>query len=159
MIIHKKVILLVGCSGSGKSTLADIICRGYGQYDRDPMQCICSADDFPGYYNAVGEYVWTPEACNAAHAYCQDKFKFLIEYGSELIIVDNTNLTAKARRFYADAAKQAGYEVQIIAIEPQRDMLGEYAKRNKHGLTLSKIKQQYDAYVSHKHELYEAVPQ
>lgn len=133
----KTVYLLIGLPGSGKSSQAQII-RAFGDY-KEKKSIVVSADHF--FVNKLtGVYTFDVAHLGAAHNNCQIEFtrSTVMEY--DHIVVDNTNLTRKDRKFYIEQAKEFGYSVQLITIGEFTDEACElYASRNVHGVPLDKI--------------------
>lgn len=108
----KRVVILSGLPGSGKSTLAQRLYR-----EADPMLNrvkIVSADDF---FMRGGVYRFDPAQAGLAHQSCWRNFYASMTCGADLLIVDNTNLTAAEIAPYVLPAEAEGYEVTILRVE------------------------------------------
>ena len=103
----KKVIIMRGVSGSGKSTY---IRKHY------PDAKIASADEF---FMRGGEYRFNPQELGEAHQYCWRIFWHHVSSGAELIVIDNTNMTAIEISAYVLPAEARGYEVEILTVTTQ----------------------------------------
>jgi predicted kinase len=126
----KKVVLMVGAPGSGKSTRvkAQISSIGDGDYS------VVSADHY--FEDSDGVYTFDRSKLHHAHQTCQSRFVAGLVAGKELVIVDNTNTTAKERKFYIEMARQHGYKIEIDAVECDAETC---YKRNVHGVPLEAI--------------------
>jgi predicted kinase len=134
----KKVICLCGAPGSGKSFLGKELAQKHREQVSDYIG-ICSADYY--WERPDGIYDWNFKYIANAHAWCQTKFKWYLAEQYDLIIVDNTNLSAKERKPYIDMAKAAGYEVSLRESETAwRYNADECFKRNTHSVPLETIK-------------------
>tara|TARA_Y100000034_G_scaffold129050_1_gene184760 strand:+ start:4091 stop:4525 length:435 start_codon:yes stop_codon:yes gene_type:complete len=116
-----KVYIMIGPSGSGKSTWIK---------NNLPLNAVvCSADTF--FTNERGEYHFKGNSLSAAHAACQKGYSNHIHQGWPIVVVDNTNLTNKDRKFYVRLAKQKNYEIHYIAFKC--DNVGLLMDRNTKG--------------------------
>jgi len=113
----KTVKILRGIPGSGKSTLA-----------REMGEVTVSADD---YFTVDGVYSFNPRELPNAHQACWRRFYREAEAGTEVIVVDNTNITAAEIAPYVLPAEANGYKIQIITI--QADPVQAF-NRNVHGV-------------------------
>jgi predicted kinase len=125
-----KVILMVGAPGSGKSTRlkSHISSIGEGDYS------VVSADHY--FEDSDGVYHFDRSKLHLAHQTCQSRFVSGLIAGKKLVIVDNTNTTAKERKFYIDMAFQHNYTVSIDAVEADAETCYQ---RNVHGVPLEAI--------------------
>ena len=123
--MSKRVIIMVGAPGSGKSTRIS-------HYVKDDA-VVVSADH---YFEQSGTYIFDRSKLGQAHKFSQDRFTDALLNKMEPVIVDNTNTTAKERKFYIDLAKVHGYEVWIDAIECDAQTCFQ---RNVHGVPLEAI--------------------
>ncbi len=100
-----KLIVVSGAPGFGKSF-----------YTRSlpSTAIICSAD----HYMMVGDkYEFHKRKLGFAHKSCKDKAFAAIKAGSPLVVIDNTNITYRDFKDYVDAAKAAGYEIEIVRLD------------------------------------------
>lgn len=131
----KLVIIPIGLPGSGKSTFTKMVKDSSG-YRVD----VHSTDEF--FVDKNGKYNFDPSKLGRYHKQNLENFKKSLLKRTPVIIVDNTNLRARDRNKYANEAKKAGYEVQMVVIGEFTDEAAKiYAKRNKHGVSLEKIKE------------------
>lgn len=124
---------MIGVPGSGKSTISKLITLGKENW------VTVSADNYPGYY-IDGEYTWSPTSCNLAHKYCREIFKDAVSKQIN-IVLDNTNITIKSRRFYIEFATTNGYDYTLLTILPEKEKIKTYAERGLHRVGLNKIHQ------------------
>lgn len=95
-----------GAPGYGKSTY---------RKTHYPDAVIASADLY--FTDDDGNYNFVMAEIARAHSYCWDVFEDAIHRGEVLIVVDNTNVKVKDFKRYVEAAKAAGYEVEIVRLE------------------------------------------
>jgi len=138
---HKlKCIIMRGLPGSGKSTLADeIAVKFIAKYtgDHHRIAAVLSTD---GYFtDDDGNYNFDLKKIGAAHQWNQENaYAEMHEYKTPLVIIDNTNTTAKEMRPYVMIARAAGYEVEICEVGSgltARDLM----RRNVHGVPIFTI--------------------
>lgn len=127
--MSKKVIILSGLPGSGKTYYADTLLRQWGT-----SRCrVVSADSF--FVNKHGDYNFDPMKIGEAHEWCFYRFLCAIGWGpdprSDLVIVDNTNLSAIEIAPYYLAGRSQGYEVVIqrVTCDPEVAFV-----RQRHGV-------------------------
>lgn len=105
--MEKTLIILRGVSGAGKSTVADMLAEG--------LWPICEADKF--HYTEDGVYDWKPENIQAAHKWCQDQVKEMMEWKFRKIILSNTSTSEKELKPYLYLAAENGYRVISLVVE------------------------------------------
>ncbi|WPK37562.1 hypothetical protein [Escherichia phage AV124] len=105
--MEKTLIILRGVSGAGKSTVADMLA--------ECLWPICEADKF--HYTEDGVYDWKPENIQAAHKWCQDQVKEMMEWKFRKIILSNTSTSEKELKPYLDLAAENGYRVISLVVE------------------------------------------
>lgn len=137
-----KIYFLRGVSGSGKSTEAMRLAN-------NNKDVICSADD---YFMRDGEYKFNSADLPVAHGRCLRKFISLVSNGSDIAIVDNTNLQWWELKAYWEVAMIAflgvRVEIEIVEFRTPSDVekVTEYAQtcasRNAHGVPLDAIRRQ-----------------
>lgn len=106
---QRTVLIIRGCSGAGKSTLAKTLAN------LNPDSCICEADTY--FLDKDGNYKFDATQLRNAHNYCQVRFQAALDAGVSLIIISNTNTTAKEYKFYLDKAHEHGYITHVLLVE------------------------------------------
>jgi predicted kinase len=122
-----------GLPGSGKSTrakalLADLLRQGH-------TAVICSSDEY-FVCPCCKAYSWAADRLSHAHAWCRARCMAAMEAGVEVVIIDNTNCTARECRDYVMFADQHDYAV--VFLEPTTPWafdIDELARRNIHGVS------------------------
>lgn len=104
--MSNKVVILSGIPGSGKSTLAQSL-------RVTPDVVVCSADDL---FVENGVYRFDLAKLGHAHRACWRKFQRALQDGLELVVVDNTNLSAAEIAPYVLPAEAWGYQVEIVRV-------------------------------------------
>jgi predicted kinase len=99
-----------GMSGSGKSTLSEAI-KSLSPADT----VICSADSFM--VDDKGRYEFVPDKLKYCHEQCLAKANRYMQYGTKIVIIDNTNTTEWEYEPYIKAGKEYGYMVQRIIVD------------------------------------------
>lgn len=112
----KYMFLITGAPGSGKSTLAQKLQHKAPKFI-NPIDSICEADQY-FYVIGHGKYAFNPKLLWKAHNWCQNKAKNAMISGLNLI-VSNTNIKPRDRKFYFDLAKDYGYKVVYIHLTTQ----------------------------------------
>jgi tRNA uridine 5-carbamoylmethylation protein Kti12 len=124
----KQAITMRAVPGSGKSTFAKQLmekAKSAGQSAE-----LCSADEY-FYKLGNGSYAFDPSKISEAHKYCFKKFIQAVNNGVNLIIVDNTNLSAWEISPYKAYAEAHDYDFSIneVASDPLESL-----KRQQHGV-------------------------
>ena len=131
----KKLILIRGVPGSGKSTLAKSI------WDESDTGIHLETDQY--FIRPDGSYAWYAAELSKAHAWCFDlAAKFMKFDAASPIVVSNTFTRLREMQPYVDAAKAAGYTVEIITCT------GEY--ENVHGAPEEVVQRMRDRF-EHDH--------
>ena len=127
------VFVLRGIPGSGKSTFIEALLKELG-IPRQSM-LVCSADHF---FMVDGEYRFDPAKLPAAHGACKRAFVEALQAAvrcqpgaPEVIVVDNTNLSAVEMAPYVEFGQAYGATVQVVTIECDPEVA---QARNVHGV-------------------------
>ena len=102
----KFCFIMRGIPGSGKSTVAKKLKGEDG--------VIHSADAL--FLNENGDYVFNRNKLKFNHEQNFDDFKSSIKNGQEKVIVDNTNITEREYKRYAEYAQEHGYIVSYVVM-------------------------------------------
>ncbi|XP_033743173.1 LOW QUALITY PROTEIN: NEDD4-binding protein 2-like [Pecten maximus] len=136
---HKCFVMLRGLPGSGKSTLARKL-----QHTGVKPGVILSSDD---YFVQNGVYRFEPHLLSEAHEWNRLRTIQNLHNGSSPIVVDNTNTQAWEMKPYVKQAQKFGYEIYFLEPDTQwKFQPKELARRNTHGVPLSKIRQMLERY-------------
>jgi NEDD4-binding protein 2 len=125
------LIILRGLPGSGKSTVA----RGLKSEQLDAT--ICSADNYM--VDETGMYQFDPSRLSFCHQACLAAAKEAMSANQSLVVIDNTNTQKWEMRPYINAAKSAGYAVEIWEVGNRVDC-DVYAQRNTHQVPVETIR-------------------
>ena len=117
--------------GSGKSIFAKRLMSKAQAENKTAI--ICSADDF-FIELGKGQYKFDPSKIADAHKHCFRKFIQAIQNKIDLIIVDNTNLSAWELSPYKAYAEDQDYDFAINEIKADPDLA---FKRQEHGVPLA----------------------
>lgn len=136
----KKVIFLSGVSGSGKTTLANKLAK------KEKENClsvtVLSTDNF---FIVNEKYNWTGEYISEAHKWCQGLFYRELYLGTNIIIIDNTNLEEWQFYPYVESLIKHGYEFEIQTPKTAwRNDPEKLVEKNTHGVGISTIKSMLD---------------
>jgi tRNA uridine 5-carbamoylmethylation protein Kti12 len=131
------VFIMSGIPGSGKSYIARQMCESFSRFGNH-YPSICSADDF---FMVDGKYQFNPARISLAHQACFRKFIGIVSrpaFGKRrnIIMVDNTNLTAAEISPYYLAAETFNYQVEVLRIDAPMELAGI---RQTHGVPLTSI--------------------
>ena len=127
MVKVRKVYIMRGVSGSGKSTKARELAGETGK--------IHSTDD---YFMKDGVYNFDPRLLGRNHMRNFSAFQNSLNQGIPIVICDNTNSRHWEYEKYVEAARNHGYEVEIVQM-PHPDPVVA-AKRNAHGVPETTIR-------------------
>ena len=141
--------ILRGLPGTGKSRLAKLI-KEANACD-DYYVEIFSTDDL--FINEEGVYEFDPSLLKQHH---EENLRRAIEFfnlhpetanapnWAQIAIIDNTNVRHWEYEPYVAAAKEAGWDVQIITLDWDVRDIPLYAKRNKHNVPDGAIQRMAD---------------
>jgi predicted kinase len=103
----KRLFIMSGIPGSGKSSIAKAIASFY-------QTVVCSADD--GMVDDEGKYAFDPMKLPRAHRMCFKKAFDAMNDGAEVVIIDNTNLSAWEMSPYIRVGEMFDYDINIIRV-------------------------------------------
>jgi predicted kinase len=115
----KTLWVLIGPSGSGKSTVSNKIINQY------PGTVVYSLDELRHrWYDAVNyRAAWEASMADTKFfSKAQGEYYKLLEMGSS-IVLDNTNLNPKGRKFFISAARKHGYHIIGVVFNVPLDTL------------------------------------
>jgi hypothetical protein len=134
-----------GLPGSGKSTRT----RQLAEYETNKGKwvVICSTDDY-FVCPSCKAYHFDRDRLGAAHRWCQNKAHKAMHDGVDVVIIDNTNVTARECRVYVDFAMVFGYEVRFLEpTTPWAFDVDELVKKNVHGVSREALERMLVRYV------------
>ncbi|CAL8331589.1 unnamed protein product [Merluccius merluccius] len=134
----KVLVLLRGAPGSGKSTLA------WAMLEQNPGGVVLSTDD---YFSRHGDYRFDPSALGEAHEWNHKRSQEAFARGASPIIIDNTNMQGWEMKPYV--AQALRYNFKVLFREPDtwwKNKPRELARRNKHHVSVEKIRRILDGY-------------
>lgn len=127
----RQVVVLRGISGAGKTTYGRHLALEANLSGRTAE--IVSADH---HFERSGFYVFDPTDLEEAHASCFRRFLEATARGTNLVIVDNTNIRLLEASPYMLGARAAGYEAKIVEIQCPTETA---ARRNVHKVPSYKV--------------------
>lgn len=154
----KKLIILRGLPGSGKSTKTKELIEEYKKDRREaydayyalsvlstpfplPREMTTSIRSTDALFVVDGTYRFDPTKLGMNHHRNQRLVEQDMLNGTELIIVDNTNIKRRDFQNYVNLAQLHGYKVEEITIGGFDDEFVNICfKRNQHGVPLEAIK-------------------
>lgn len=128
----KRMTVFRGCPGSGKSTLvalfeAECVASGLSVE-------VCSSDHF-FICKCCSTYSFDASKLPYAHAWCQEKARLAARLGVDVILVDNTNVTAEECLPYVLVGRRHLYEIEFIEPNtPWKFDVDELVRRNTRGV-------------------------
>lgn len=133
----REVRIMRGLPGSGKSTRAKA--HAAVTASTGHTWAIVSMDQ---YFTADdGSYEFKPNRLTEAHRDCYQRFIYWLELGTNVVIVDNTNVRYEEFELYVRVAKLAGYSVVYDQVKPKDAAEIEmWHARCVHGIPLEKMR-------------------
>lgn len=104
------LVLIRGNSGAGKSTLAKKLCNVYSTTEIFHLE----ADRY--FMDTDDNYHYNPKFIGAAHEWCQNSTKRLLEQGNS-VVVSNTFTTIRELRPYFEIALEFGILPSVILMQ------------------------------------------
>lgn len=158
----RRVIVLRGIPGSGKSTMADWLAstylaakcpafgsswmeecvKYYGKNKAEPVVAIHSTDQY--FMDENGNYNWTQSKVVTNHSKNYEAFRNSIDAGIPLVMVDNTNTTAKEFTKYQNYAEKNGYWVSFMVMP--HPPIDDAVQRNQHNVPGDVIRKMRDRF-------------
>jgi hypothetical protein len=138
----KKVIILSGIPGAGKTFLAQAWQEQWRKTGRDHSMEIVSAD----LYWIERSISFEPAKLSLAHHWCFRKFLMAVDGRNgdvDLVVVDNTNLTAVEIAPYHLAGSAFGYHVEITRLLIPHEIAWS---RQVHGVPLGSFLSMVDGF-------------
>ncbi|XP_021340102.1 uncharacterized protein LOC110441305 isoform X2 [Mizuhopecten yessoensis] len=136
---HKCFVMLRGLPGSGKSTLARKL-----QHTTSKPGVVLSSDD---YFIQNGIYRFEPHLLSEAHEWNRLRTIQNLHNGCTPVVVDNTNTQVWEMKPYIKQAQKFGYDISFLEPDTQwKFQPKELARRNTHGVPLSKIRMMLERY-------------
>lgn len=137
------VVILRGMYGSGKSTFANELV--FQAISNSLTACVCSADHY--FTDVFGQYNYSGNEIEDAHAYCLHRFHMAFEEPYSLIVVDNTNLAMDDFRAYYDFAVNRPAELKVVEFEcPNVATAHNFRNRSAHDIPASIIESRWTLY-------------
>ena len=128
--MSRKVYIVRGLPGSGKSTMVKKIV----DESQNKNVVVASADDF-FLSPCCGKYCFQVDKLPQAHSWCKNKFLTAVAKGTDVVIVDNTNVTASECRYYVTMGVEYGYDIEFV--EPSTPWafdVDQLVQKNVHGV-------------------------
>lgn len=129
----KKIALISrGIPGSGKSTFNRILTSVCEEYNINIA--IHSTDDR---FMVDGKYVFDFTKLHAYHMDNLRDFTSSVMSNISVVVVDNTNIKARDYKPYIEVAKNNGYHVVSVILQP--DDITKHFSRQSHGVPFDKL--------------------
>lgn len=129
-ISRLSLLIARGIPGSGKSYKVNEICNSLTAAHRHFI--VCSSDH---YFIENEVYKFNINKLGQAHKYCQELCELYLDRGCDVVIIDNTNVSAKECRIYVEMGLRYDYRIEFL--EPSTPWafdLDELEKRNQHNV-------------------------
>lgn len=139
--MRKVALISRGIPGSGKSTFNRIlksVASGVGV-----SMSIHSTDDR---FMVDGKYMFDFNKLHQYHIGNLRDFTTSVMSNIDIVVVDNTNIKARDYKPYIEAAKDRGYYVMSLILQP--DDLAKHFARQSHGVPLDKLEIMRDSLIA-----------
>ena len=149
-MIKKTVIVNRAVPGSGKTTITNCI---VDELKKNNINVTVHSTD--EYFMVEGKYIFNIDDLGKHHESNMEEFERSIDMNTEVVICDNTNIAPWQTEPYTELARENGYKVLMITLNPRE--LSKHIESQKvteekpdaHGVTeniLKKMIVEYDLY-------------
>lgn len=118
--------------GGGKSTLSNLLKK---LCEENGLTCSIHSTDSKFYTDGV--YHFDPSKINYFHRLNFDEFCESLAKGTNLVILDNTNIVLSYFKYYVHKCKDLGYNMVDVVFHP--DSIQKHFERNVHQVPFANI--------------------
>jgi tRNA uridine 5-carbamoylmethylation protein Kti12 len=119
--------------GGGKSSLSTLLKK---LCEENGLTCSIHSTDSK-FYNDKGEYFFEPNKVNYFHRLNYDEFVASTAKGTNLVILDNTNIVLSYFNYYVKNCQDTGYNMVDVVFHP--DSIQKHFERNVHAVPFANI--------------------
>lgn len=119
--------------GGGKSTLSSLLKK---LCEENGLTCSIHSTDAK-FYNDKGVYIFDPSKINYFHRLNYDEFVASTAKGTNLVILDNTNIVLSYFKYYVKNCQDIGYDMVDVLFHP--DSIQKHFERNVHNVPFANI--------------------